>query len=69
MNKEIWSLTIARTICSTISSCGKPVLIATTATINESFTIARCDVIEVTGNVCPTQSTVWLKSTTICCKQ
>ena len=63
------SLTVVGTVRSTFSSCLKPVVIASTTTINELFTIARCCIVEITGNSCPARSSLWLKSTSICCKQ
>ena len=56
-------LTVNGTVCSTFSSCLKPIVIASTTTINELFTVARCCIVEVTGNCCPAGSSLWLKST------
>ena len=63
------SLTVIGTVCSTFSSCLKPIVIASTTTINELFTVARCCIVEVTENSCPAGSSLWLKSTSICCKR
>ena len=61
------SLTVVGTVRSTFSSCLKPIVIASTTTINELLTVARCCIVEVTGNSCPAGSSHWLKSTPICC--
>ena len=42
INKTLCSLTVAgQTTCSALSSCLKPVAIASTTTINKLFTAAR----------------------------